>query len=219
MEYANKYVLIPEQKLSQHIPTGEQLSEFDGEMIKILKSTLNDHEKVQCYYEILQRKMNLEMNNPPWSSVKEQPEQVLPPAKPEESQNQEEDYTSIILNAVPENLKRQAASLLELLRANPHILKWDKQGQLSIKGHIYKDSNLADLFNFIFTNRKSTYASAVYEFLHALREMNIPKHYIKNKQLLKMDSMPIKLEKNTVKSPKRKASHPVNVQKWQSRFY
>lgn len=68
MEFATKYALVPEEDLSRHVPTKKQMSEFDVAMSKILNSTLPDHEKVHQYYELLQRKMNLQEFNTPWRS-------------------------------------------------------------------------------------------------------------------------------------------------------
>ncbi|GFX52721.1 uncharacterized protein TNCV_3980241 [Trichonephila clavipes] len=56
----------------------------------------------------------------------------------------------------------------------------------------------ADLFNMIFTNRKPSTIIAKEEFLQALQELNIPRHYIKNKYLKtpfvkqEMQAVPVK---------------------------
>lgn len=209
MEYAKKYVLVPDQRLSNHTPSGEQLSEFDKAMSKILNSKLDEHIKVQRYYDLLQRKISLQENNQPWTTVKEE----NPPEFKSPKQDPEEDYSTVILNSVPSKLKRQAVSLLQLLKAHSNILRWNKQGQITFKDQHLKDSNLADLFNLIFTNRKLLHIPAAYEFLQALREMNIPKHYIKNKQLLQYNeslSTPVKKKKKSM-SPR------MNVKKmWES---
>jgi hypothetical protein len=85
MEFAKKYALVSEDQLSKHIPTEKHMSDLDNEMTKILKSSLNEHEKVRKYYEVLQKKMNLENFNLPWqkNEVSENIEEMkLPKQEP-----------------------------------------------------------------------------------------------------------------------------------------
>lgn len=72
MEHARKFVLLPEEQVSRHIPSKTQMSEFDKEMHKVLQSNLSDYEKVLQYYTLLQKKQNIENFNLPW--IKQMPE-------------------------------------------------------------------------------------------------------------------------------------------------
>lgn len=223
MQYAKKYTLVPEESLSKHTPSPKQLSELDKEMSSVLNSSMNEYEKVQRYYEILQKKMNLENFNLPWTSTVEKQEE-------REQQHQhsdkkptikEEDYSSIILNSVPTSFKRQAGTLLQLMGNRPDIIKWNDRGELFHRGQSLPNSNIADLFNLIFTNRKSVDVIGKTDFLKALKELNIPRYYIKNKNVM----LPIKQEiltenKNIIKEelnpPSPKKRRMINVKSWES---
>lgn len=208
MEFAKKYALIPEDSLSKHVPTKTQISEFDKQMLKILNSSLKDYEKVQRYHELLQKKLNMESYNLPWTTPAVTEDEKMELQKPLEEQEKEklaikkEDYGTMVLNSVPKSSKKHADFLLQLIRNNPSILRWNDKGEILYNERSYPNTNLADLFHLIFTNRKRINVAGKDEFLKALRELNVPAHYIKNTHL----SNNVKLEEKSVHlSPKNKA--------------
>lgn len=239
MEHAKKYALIPEETFSKHVPSKKQMTDFDREMSHILNSSLPDHEKVQKYYELLKRKMNLEENNLPWmtstSTEKKMEQSENTPKNASQNSSEtdtakqellpldkkEDDYSSIILGSVPTTLKKQAGNLLQILKSHPNTIRWNKQGEIFFKDQKYEKSNLADLFNLIFTNRRPEDLAAKNEFIQALQELNVPKHFIKNKQVLKT---PVKEEIVSQSSPqlgkkqnvKRKRLPVTGTKNWES---
>lgn len=199
MEYANKFALIPEETLSKHVPSKKQMTEFDVAMSKILNSSLPDHEKVQQYYELLKRKMNLQEFNMPWlpekkekEPAKKEPEKDELPIKQEQSEN----YDSLIIDSVPQPMKKQAEALLRFLKTNSKKLEWDERGVITYNGQKLEHSNIAELFHFIFSVNKKPPVAAQSEFLEALKEMGVPASIIKNKYM-SLES------KNSVISPRR----------------
>ena len=231
MEAAEKFALIPEEMLSKHIPTKKEISDFDHAMLNILNSSLPDHEKVHQYYELLKRKMNMQDFNPPRISKlqekneletqtedkKEQkshsenddPEFLI---KQEQSKKQtpnacekQETYTSIVLNSVNPRFKKQAEYLLQLLKSHPNIIRWNERGELVYKDRLFPNSNLADMFNLIFSNRKIKNFSGKNEFFQALEEINVPRHFVKNRYI------PVKQE---VLLPQTKNKKKSSVLKW-----
>lgn len=196
MEFTKKYALIPEDSLSKHVPTQKQMTEFDKQMEKILNSSLEDSEKIQRYYELLNRKMNTEKFNLPWLTTKED-------TKKEELKGETAtDYDSIILNSVPTPMQRKAGNALSIVKKNPDILTWNNRGEIIHHGKKLPETNIADLFNILFTDKKHVNIPAIDTLLSALHELNFPKQYIKNKYLNlntllddKKDVVPI-IEKN-----------------------
>lgn len=187
MEFAKKYALIPEDSLSKHLPSAKQITDFDKQMLQILNAHISDYEKVQHYYELLQKKLKMENNNLPWTTPANAEDKKM---ENEQASNTEttatkEDYSTMILDSVPKASKKQANFLLQLIKRNPSILQWNEKGEILYNGQNYPNSNLADLFHLIFTNRKRTIVSGKDEFLKALQELNVPEHYIKNKHLTK----------------------------------
>lgn len=206
METAEKFALIPEEMLSKHTPTEKEISDFDRAMLKILNSSLPDHEKVRQYYELLKRKINLQDFNPPWIP-KSQGEPETHPQEKELENHPEKDeknfslkqelickrtptarekqdiYTPVILNSVHPRFTKQAEYLLQLLKSHPNIISWNEQGELLYKDQVFPKSNLADMFNLIFSNRKVKNFLGKNEFFQALEEINVPKHFVKNRHI------------------------------------
>lgn len=184
MEHAKKYALVPEENLSKHVPTKQQMSEFDTAMSKILNSTLPDHEKVIQYFELLKRKMDLQEFNTPWMS---KPPEQAPPKKetsePKKEPQSEPDEFALILSSVPPSMKRQARSLLNFLKNHPRKFEWDKNLTISFEGKPVPESNIADLFHLLFSVNKKTPIKAQNELLKTLREMYVPESFIKNRHL------------------------------------
>lgn len=210
MEFARKYSLVPQDLLAQtkHIVTQEHLSELDRDMNSILQNkTLSDAEKVRLYYNILQKKLNMENNNQPWIKDNiETPSDEM--TKPAENSVQME---SLIFNSVPKNYKRHAENLISIIKSRPETIKFDEQGRVSIRNQLIENSNIIDLINSIATpNRRHVIGQD--RFLSALDDLNIPRTFLKNRNLSF-----VKQEKNDFVSPqpkKKSKRHPVT--KWLS---
>lgn len=195
MEHAKKFALVPEHLVSKHTVSDQDLSDLDANMLSILKSSLDEHEKVRQYYTLLQKKINMEEYNPPWktSPQEESNEQVVEPKKEEDS------YEAVILNSVPQPMRKEALKALNIMKEHSNILKWNDKGELIVKDKLISKTNIADLFNLMFNiKKKKTHIAGIGEFLEALNEMNVPKHYIKNKYI-SINTTPSK----NVKSPVR----------------
>lgn len=202
MEY-NKFALIPESELSKHVPSKQELNSFDESMLQILNSPLPEHLKVRYYYELLQRKMNLQEFNSPRMSIPEtikEEENSLEETTEVSSQEKttdlpkqesvinikkeiEEDYDETILNVVPQAMKRQATTLLGILKKHPHTLRWNERGELIFKDQKISQSNIADLFKLIFTTQKARNLEGHKEFLQSFEDLNIPRSFIKNPRI------------------------------------
>ncbi|GBO15846.1 hypothetical protein AVEN_190852-1 [Araneus ventricosus] len=65
MEYTKKkYILVPNDEISRHVPTEDTLSELDREMSVILKNRrVLDDEKVKLYVQVLQKRLNIQDHN------------------------------------------------------------------------------------------------------------------------------------------------------------
>lgn len=212
MEFSKKFVLVPERDFSKHTPSQKQLSEFDKEMQKILNSDLQDFEKLQLYYDLLKRKMNLQDFNPPQKMDSIEKDETPKPEIIENSAISEDN----ILKMIPKGIQKQADQLLQYLKTYPDILSWNNRGEIIYKGQLIPKSNLTDLICLILTQRKSyKHFFGRNEFLKALNSMNTPKLFLKNKHLTLEDDVysPIKKEKSIVK-PKRNLMKP-SVLRWQ----
>ncbi|GBM23736.1 hypothetical protein AVEN_271102-1 [Araneus ventricosus] len=86
MEYTKKYILVPNDEMSKHVPTEDTLSELDREMSAILKNRrVLDDEKVKLCMQVLQKILNIQVHN---NGVQETiPEPVSAQYTEEEQQN------------------------------------------------------------------------------------------------------------------------------------
>ena len=185
MEYATKYALVPEEDFTKHVPTKKHMTEFDLAMSKILNSSLPDHEKVRQYYELLKRKMDLQEYNVPWmKSEKKEEDPQKKESDPTANQENKEDYDLFIISSAPKNMRKQAESLLNLLKSNSNVFQWDNRGTVTYKGQKLNESNLAELFHLIFSVNRKPPVPAQSEFLQALQELGVRPSVIKNKFLL-----------------------------------
>ncbi|GBM68055.1 hypothetical protein AVEN_66732-1 [Araneus ventricosus] len=183
MEHAKKFALIPEHLVSKYTVSDKQWNDLDKSMLNILNSSLEEHEKVKQYYALLQKKMNIEEYNLPWKPPEEpaslnniEVEPMLP--------RKEDSYDRVVLNSVPQGMKNEASKALDFIKEYSNILKWNDKGEILIGNELISQTNIADLFNIIFThNKKKTNVAGIQEFLAALNLMNMPKHYVKNNYL------------------------------------
>lgn len=185
-----KFLLIPEDK---HVITKNHLSQLDHLMLKILNSSLPDSEKLHRYYELLQKRMNLQHFNQPFKSNQEesvvmQESSSNDTVKQEEpidkaSLSQDSHYDSIIINSMPEKLKKKADNALTIFKTRPNLIQWTDKGEFIYKKEVIPNSNIADLLGIILVDRKTINIPGKAEFLKLLDELNMPKQYIKNKYL------------------------------------
>lgn len=208
MEFAKKYVLVPEETVSKHMPSKEHMSTLDKEMQKILSSNLSEDEKVKLYYELLQKKLKVMDYNPPvQQQLVEQP--VEQPVEEEIPIKTEENFDDIILSSVPKNMKRYASNFLQLLKRYENVLSWNEKGEISVRQKRIPDSSIADLIHMMFLNTAKNFRGKE-EFLKALSEMNIPSYFIKNKYLREPEK-----KASASKPVKRRKTYPKHV-KWET---
>lgn len=218
MEFSKKFVLVPESDFSKHTPSKKQLSEFDKEMQKVLNSDLQDFEKLQLYYDLLKRKMNLQDFNPPLKIDATEKDETSKPVKDgtlENSTNSEDN----ILKMIPIGVQKQAEQLLQYLKTYPNILRWNDRGEIIYKDQLIPKSNLTDLISLILTQRKSyKHLFGRDEFLKALNSTNTPKLFFKNKYLTMKDDVhsPIKNVKPIGKVKRTALKSPVI--RWQKLY-
>lgn len=192
MEFAKKYALVSEDQLSKHVPTQKHMSDLDNEMSRILNSSLNEYEKLRKYYDILQKKLNMENFNLPWKTITPEITTHDSVVKEEEEEKEKKTlehepekelyYDSMILNSVPSRMRNHANNLLQILKNHSNMLSWNEKGEISVHNRKYEHSNIGDLFNLLFTHNQKR-VKAQQEFLSVLHDMNVPKHLIKNKHL------------------------------------
>ena len=129
------------------------------------------------YYELLQRKANLQDFNQPWKIQLETNEKTKEEQPKNEIKNELENIQdeSRILNVLPLGIRKQGAQLLEFLKTDPTTLHWNNQGEIIYKNNIISKSNLSDLLSLVLGQRKNyKHIIGTDEFLQAMRDLNAP---------------------------------------------
>lgn len=104
---------------------------------------------------------------------------IKPEIKPITNSNNIHDK---IIESVPPSMQRKAKLLLQSLEGHSN-LSWDHQGVMQINGKPIKGSNMIDLVNDIIRQRKTSSPPVGWQqFSQGLRDINIPKEYVGNKQ-------------------------------------
>lgn len=69
----------------------------------------------------------------------------------------------MILSTVPQNMQKQARHLPPIVKKQPKMLSWNDKGKFFIQNRKSENTNIANLFNLIFTHKKKS-AKAQDEF-------------------------------------------------------
>lgn len=186
MEYSRKMVLVPEDRLQNTIL--DHLSDLDKQMNDILrKKNLSDSEKATLYLQVLQKYVNYPATI---SEVKEeQPEkQSTLPTEDEHQENPivikkgEANGSSIeneLLKVAPVKLKADSIDILNFIKTHSKTLTWTATGEIIYKDNLIPRTNIVELINAMLRKNKKVPTGKA-KFLEALKEMNIPLHYIRN---------------------------------------
>lgn len=200
MEFTRKFVLVPSDQLSKHLPTEENLSELDKEMNTILKNrNLTDDEKVKLYMQVLQKKLHIFYhNNGKTNETQRESENNLPT---EDYSDDQESIEEMLLQATPKNFKANTRNILNYLKKSKNVIDWTSKGELIYKSKIIKNSNIFDLIKYLQIPSKKRDINGQEEFQQGLIEINFPKSFIRNssfkedskvKQEITSESLPAK---------------------------
>lgn len=197
MEHAKKYILVPQERLSQFV--SDQLSELDRVMHDILrKKNLDTSEKVALYQQALQKyvkfsfpqqtdkfsenEINLEDNKitaePLEKEIKLEPSTL----SENSSTTQRDDIEQEIVESVPSKSRRTVKEIIEIMREPGSSVFWTPDKELVVDGKILRRTNIVDLINHLVRDRKIKPVG--YENFHeALMKSNLPPTHVKNKYL------------------------------------
>ena len=90
----------------------------------------------------------------------------------------------VILKSVPKGSQNEAKLLLDHLKLQPNIIKWNNIGEMVFHDEVIDGSNITDLILESVTNRKQSNIPTMFKsiFLKALAKTNVPSRWIKNKK-------------------------------------
>ena len=168
---------------------------LDGEMKQILdNANLNDREKWAQYYQILQRYFQ-------HNKIQRQPVEldITDFAQSNGSNLSNQD----IISTFPISMQKQAERLLNWIKRSNVNICWDEKGEVAVKDHTIRGSNIIDLIGDLIRYRKTAIPPTGYNpFIRALKETNIPEELIGNRERLKqMSTLNAVYDENMYKSP------------------
>ncbi|GBM14173.1 hypothetical protein AVEN_60991-1 [Araneus ventricosus] len=152
MEYAKKFILVPNDQISKHVPTEETLSELDREMSAILKNKgISDDEKIKLYMQVLQKRLNILDHN---NIVKETISEAQHTEEEKQDLVEKSDLMEhLILESAPKNLKSNTRNILNYLKKFSRLNALDSQGRIDLQGkecQEFQRSRLDQIFADIF---------------------------------------------------------------------
>lgn len=100
-----------------------------------------------------------------------------------EAETDHDDILRNVIESVPVKFAKFVPLIIERLKKNEY--GWNENGELTSAGVTLKNSSIADFFSYIFRNLKTHPEPEHFKvFLKALKEVNIPLSWIKNKKVL-----------------------------------
>ena len=72
--------------------------------------------------------------------------------------------------------------LLEKIKQNPDIMKWDDHGRLILDGKPRQGTHIVDLIGDSLRTRKNSNPTGWEMFTKGLAQMNTPEHFVRNKE-------------------------------------
>jgi len=199
MNYARKMVLVPEQTLErlkqrekvQTAPLTSNLSRLDHQMEELLNNhAISDEEKVKRYSQALQNYLIY------YNQRKDEPMKITFQHPQESYQNHEEEeklevqprqelpdtIERDIVNALPKTLKNRGKLLIDKIKENPDVMKWDKRGQLVFEDRPLPGSHIVDLIGDFMRERKGIDPIGWEIFARGLAKMNAPEDLVRNER-------------------------------------
>lgn len=202
MNFTKKMVLVPEQALErlrqrekiQTAPLTSRLNRLDHQMEDVLNSTeLSDEEKVKHYSQKLQNYLtyyNQRKDEPMKIKFEATPEHQNEPGEGEEKPpapeaprlEVQDKIERNIVSSLPKTLKNCGKLLIEKIKENPEIMKWDSRGQLVFEDRPLAGSHIIDLIGDFMRERKGVDPIGWQVFARGLAKMNAPEDLVRNER-------------------------------------
>lgn len=151
-------------------PKMEQLTSIENELMTILNSNMNIHEKRTKYQDMLQKLVDLK------EKYGHDNEAVSTPEK-EVKDTEEKDLKTILEYSLPVSVKNRGIALFNTLK---NQIVWDKTGQIIIDDKPIPGSNIIDLISDLVRNWRRSPVTGWPIIKQKLRNINLPRSLILN---------------------------------------
>ena len=187
-------------------PKMEQLTSIENELMTILNSNMNIHEKRMKYQDILQKLVNLKEKYGHSDN-----ETVSTPEK-EVKDTEEKDLKTILEYSLPITVKNRGVALFNTLK---NQIKWDKTGQIIIDDETIPGSNIIDLISDLVRNWRRSPVTGWPIIRQKLRNINLPRSLILNtirlEELENVQDIPETLASNIPRAMTSSATPPLGL--------
>lgn len=194
MEFTKKMILVDPRTLdalgAPAVPDvlGQSLKQLDEEMRNVLeRRELDFEDKTNMYYQTLWRYLRRldQYRDKPIGTVNiKSPEPVGVEIKRDEAEETEpgtlpSSVEKQVMESVPRTMRKKAERLLNTMKRNPDLLRWNERGEIVHQGQVVKNSNLVDLVNDVLRKRKRAGTPPGWKpFASALGHANVPRDLI-----------------------------------------
>ena len=179
-------------------PVTQQLKNLDSEMTDILTDKhLDDEEKARRYNQVLQRyltfydqrkgqPLSVKITTPTVTKT-EQSTEVSNSEPSKETQQQQQQQQAEIVEAIPTAIEQEviksvpkiykagARQLLDKIKENSDMLRWNDKGELIYENKAIPGSHIADLINDALRQRKNFQPIGSSVFARGLAKLNVPR--------------------------------------------
>ena len=193
-------VLVPEhtlQRLEERkrvttAPLTQTIRRLDSEMEQVLKRRdITDDEKATLYNQVLQRYLSyyeqkrnyplkVSFSTPGAKETNEQAVEIQDADKNVTSDNENDEFEEQIIRSLPKTVRQRGKLLLDTIKRNLEVMKWNKSGQLVYEDKTVPASHIADLIGDSMKERMGVEPIAWERFLRGLAKMNVPEELIRN---------------------------------------
>jgi hypothetical protein len=192
MEHARKFLLVPSEDAERRGSIKESVKTLDDDMEAILRDKkLTDDEKWRQYRQVLQRylflykfvKKPLKIDLVTKDKNTDFPRNEKDPASEEETL-EEAAPTEVEIDRIVETIpQRYQANAKQLLRRIGKDIKWNDNYEVDLEGENLEGSNIIDLINDMVRERRDFHSRGSTQFAEYIRRKNIPRAWVKNKQV------------------------------------
>ena len=167
-------------------PTVKAMVRLDSDMDRILESDSGDSRaKLSRYNTALQSYMahsDKYKSTPTTPPVTIESKDSSQDSSQDSSRDSSQDTWSVeILTSIPKPYRTKAGLLLHHIKHNQSKVGWDSTGQITIHGSALPGTNIVDLVHDLVRPRKAAPPAGVYPAIAALKESNLPREAVGNK--------------------------------------
>lgn len=184
MEYSKKMKLIEPASKESHMvhaprPIIDEVARLDQAKANLLEDdTLSDTDKMATFNQLLQRYLLFQDRR-----VRARQRRMRTNWSDDDDDGDGANVTDIeedVMESVQPRTREKARTIMHLIKANPHIINWNRHREFVHNGTVVPGSNIVELVEGLMQPHRKYKPIGFEPFTEAMLEINIPRKYIGN---------------------------------------